>query len=84
MKRAWMAFAGLALILPFAACATPTGPGYVRTNRTVEIEPGTGDTIITQYWKLGSRTTATYKRIPRGNTDTRGEPPAPIAPAAED
>jgi len=77
-----MAFSGLALILPLAACAV-AGPGYERTNRTVEIEPGTGDTVIKQYWRIGSRTTATFKRIPRGNTDTRGEPPAPFAPDAE-
>jgi hypothetical protein len=56
-------------------------PGWERSTRTVEVEAGTGDTIITQYWQYGSRTTATYKRIPRGNTDRRGEPPSPLAPA---
>jgi hypothetical protein len=83
MRRS-RAFVALVLILPLAACTGAAGPGYQRTNRTVEIEPGTGDTIITQYWKIGSRTTSTYKRIPRGNTDTRGEPEPPVAPDRED
>ena len=56
-------------------------PGWERSTRTVEIEPGTGDTIITQYWQHGSATTATYKRIPRGSTERRGEPPSPLPPA---
>ncbi len=69
------------LLLTLGACAPVEGPGWERSTRTVEIEPGTGDTIITQYWVIGgSRTTATYKRIPKGNTDRRGEPPPPQAP----
>jgi hypothetical protein len=72
-----------AMLLSASGCAVVEGPGWERGVRTVEIEPGTGDTIITQYWTMGSRMTATYKRIPKGNTDRRGEdrpePPAPVA-----
>lgn len=71
-----------AVLLSAAGCAWE-GPGWQRGVRTVDIEPGTGDAIITQYWTMGSRTTATFKRIPKGNTDRRGEerpePPAPFA-----
>ena len=77
------AMAGLTIVLCLSGCASE-GPGWERGRRMVEIEPGTGDTIITQYWTMGSRTTPTFKRIPKGNTDRRAEePPDPPAPAAE-
>jgi hypothetical protein len=54
--------------------------GYAPLGRTVDIDPATGDTIITQFWKRGNETTATFKRIPKGNTDRRhGEPLPPVA-----
>ncbi len=52
---------------------------YQRLGRSVEIDPATGDTIITQYWRRGGETTATFKRIKKGDTDRRGEPLPPVA-----
>ncbi len=70
--------AALALALVLGACVGPRVMDYQSTGRTVETDPATGDTVITEFWRFadGERT-ATFKRIPRGNTDTRGEAPPP-------
>jgi hypothetical protein len=67
------------LVLQASACDPGRVGGYQRAGRMAEVDPATGDTIITQFWKRGSETTATFKRIPKGNTDRRGEPLPPAA-----
>jgi hypothetical protein len=60
-------------------CVGPRVMDYWSTGRTVEIDGATGDTVITQFWKFANGETAvTFKRIPRGNTDTRREAPPPV------
>jgi len=81
MKRGMFPKAvALALILVLGGCG-PKIVEYQPLGRTVETDPATGDTIITQFWKRGDQTTATFKRIPKGNTDRRGEPLPPAGVA---
>jgi hypothetical protein len=70
--------ATLMLALALGACG-PRVMGYQSTGQTVEIDPATGDTVITEFWRFadGERT-ATFKRIPRGNADTRHDAPPPL------
>jgi hypothetical protein len=80
MHSATRAFGGIALslALSFYGCTGVRTSEYRQTGQTVEVEPGTGDTLITSYWQYDDgHTTATYKRIPRGNTDRRNERPPP-------
>jgi hypothetical protein len=68
----------LALTLMLSGCTYGHEIAYWPLGRTVEIDPATGDKIITQFWKYSDgETTATFKRIPRGNTDTRADAPPP-------
>ena len=85
MSRAGHAFLVLALILALGACSAVKQIGYQKNGQTVETDYATGDTIITQYWKYDDGAQGvTFKRIPRGNRDMRGEPPAPEARFAGD
>ncbi len=75
----------LALIAPLVLAACQKPPiGYRQNGRLVETDPATGDTVITQYWMYDNGASAvTFKRIPKGNTDGRGEPPPPEARFAD-
>jgi hypothetical protein len=75
--------AKLTLALVLGGCG-PKLMGYHSTGQMVEIDPASGDTLITEFWTFsdGERT-ATFKRIPRGNTDTRREAPPPIGRFAD-
>jgi hypothetical protein len=78
MSRAGKAFLVLGLVLALGACEGGREANYRPNGRTVEIDPATGDTIITQFWKYDNGATAvTFKRIPRGNSDRRNEAPVP-------
>ena len=70
------------ILLQGSACEPRTGE-WQSMGRTVEIDPATGDTIITQYWGYGTERVATFKRIPKGNTDRRGEPLPPATPPGD-
>jgi hypothetical protein len=69
----------IGMILLQAGACDPHGGGYTELSRSVETDPATGDTIVTVYWQRGSQTTATFKRIPKGNTDRRTDPLPPVA-----
>jgi hypothetical protein len=77
MRSLLKAILAATILLALGGCQQKTTAGYQRLGRTVEIDPATGDTIITQFWMLGSGRAATFKRIPRGSTDRRGEPLPP-------
>ena len=78
-----------ALVLAATVLMTVSGCGprvreYWPTGRLVETDPATGDTVITQFWRFDNgETTVTFKRIPRGNTDTRRDAPPPAARIAD-
>jgi len=81
MRLSGNALAALALALMVGGCAAAK-PGYQLLNETSEIDPATGDTILTSYWTLAGGTTAvTSKRIKRGNEQRRTDHPLPPAAA---
>jgi hypothetical protein len=70
-------FAAASLALGLRGCILPP-IGYQPGARMTEVDPATGDTVITQYWVYDDGVSAvTFKRIPRGNTDRRREAPPP-------
>ena len=83
-----MSFGRRSLLTQFAAVSVALGLrgclpfmiGYTKGSRETEIDPATGDTIVTQHWIYDDGGhTVTFARIPRGNTDRRREPPPPAA-----
>ncbi len=44
--------AALALALVLGACVGPRVMDYQSTGRTVETDPATGDTVITEFWRF--------------------------------
>jgi len=75
----------LALMAPLALAGCQKPPiGYRENGRLVETDAATGDTVITQYWMYDNGASAvTFKRIPKGSSDRRGEPPPPEARFAD-
>jgi hypothetical protein len=69
------ALAALAVALTLCGCfAEPHARAYHRVSEAREIDPLTGDTVITAIWKFSNGdTTATFKRIPKGNDVRRGD-----------
>lgn len=79
-RMLWVAIA-MALGLMAAACVQPGhSMSYDLTGTTREIDPATGETVITYYWRYGDgATTATFERLPKGNEQRRREPKPPPA-----
>ena len=76
---AMLVLAAATALWSMSGCAKPP-IGYYPLGKTVEIDPANGDTLVTQFWKYDNgETTATFKRIPQGNTDRRREAPPPLA-----
>jgi hypothetical protein len=78
MIRESIGLAALVLILALGGCARTVG--YRALERTEEIDPANGDTLITQFWRYdNAESTVTFKRIPHGSTDRRRDAPPPAA-----
>lgn len=73
------------LVLLAPGCAVVKTIDYEKTGETRAVDPITGETVVTAYWRYADGVqTTTFLRIPKGNEQRRNDRPLPPSPREVD